>query len=94
VTPAPLSAVLAAVHDGAATPRAIAHRTGLAEDVVEIALEELARMGRLDRTTLSTACPSGGCDSCADGCTPRAGSSGALTTGSPRSALRVWAVRR
>jgi hypothetical protein len=63
----PLSAVLGAVADGAASRLDVAERTGLARDVTDAAIDHLVRMGRLDVHALGTSCPGGACGSCPSG---------------------------
>lgn len=63
----PLVAVLAELTAGAPTLDDVARRTGLARDVVEAAVEQLVRMGRVAASTLSSACPDTGCGGCVTG---------------------------
>ena len=63
-----LSDVLAAVEGGATTRAEVARRCGLAPEVAEVALEQLVRLGRVRPLPLLSACPSGGCGSCATAC--------------------------
>lgn len=62
--PGPLSAVLAAVADGAPTVSSLVGATGLSEDVVEAAVEHLVGLGRLESVDLSARCATGRCGSC------------------------------
>lgn len=59
-----LQQVLDAVEAGARGRSDIAARTGLDIGLVEAALFQLERMGRLQREELGSACPSGGCGAC------------------------------
>lgn len=63
----PLSAVLRAFADGAATLDEVARSTGLSRDVVDAGVAHLVRLGRLDARELAVGCPSGGCGTCASG---------------------------
>lgn len=60
----PLRRVVAALEAGASTRRAIAERSGLAPELVDLALDQLQRLGRLDAQRLAASCPGGGCRSC------------------------------
>jgi hypothetical protein len=60
-----LVAVLAELTAGTPTLDDVARRTGLARDVVEAAVAQLVRMGRVTSSTLSTTCPDDGCGGCA-----------------------------
>ncbi|MDQ1288165.1 MAG: hypothetical protein QG622_1730 [Actinomycetota bacterium] len=62
--PAPLSAVLAELTAGAPTLDEVARRTGLDRDLVEAAVAHLVRLGRVDSSELSTACPDSACGGC------------------------------
>ena len=66
----PLSRVLAAVDDGAATVAQVAARTDLPADTVRAALEALEGLGRIGPQTLPSGCAASGCGTCAvtDGC--------------------------
>lgn len=61
------SRVLAAFADGATSVADAAARTGLPEDTVRAAVDQLVRLGRMDAAAMQTGCPSGGCGSCASG---------------------------
>ncbi|WP_353356686.1 hypothetical protein [Intrasporangium sp. DVR] len=66
-TPAParpLSAVLGAIRSGSGSVAAVEHATGLPRDVVEAAVDHLARVGRLTSESLSFGCPASGCGGC------------------------------
>lgn len=78
-TPGPLSAVLASLAAGATSLGAVADQTGLRRDTVDLAIERLIAMGRLDATTLSSGCPSDGCGGCASAAAD--GSAGCGATG-------------
>lgn len=78
-TPGPLRAVLDAFEQGATSLGEVAERTGLRRDTVDLAVERLVALGRLDATTLASGCPSDGCGGCASGSadgTPGCGSTG------------------
>jgi len=64
VSPGPLVAVLAELTAGTPTLDDVARRTGLARDVVEAAVAQLVRMGRVAASTLSSTCPDDGCGGC------------------------------
>ncbi|WP_425308383.1 hypothetical protein AADG42_06365 [Ammonicoccus fulvus] len=66
-TPGPLSAVLNSLAGGATSLGAVAEETGLSRDTVDLAVERLIAMGRLDATTLGSGCPTDGCGGCASG---------------------------
>jgi hypothetical protein len=90
VSSGPLVAVLAELTAGAPTLDAVARRTGLARDVVEAAVEQLVRMGRVTATTLSSACPDTGCGGCVtSGCV----TSGGAAPGGGRPVLVALTVR-
>lgn len=62
----PSRAVLAAFADGETSMAGIAARTGLPADLVPVVVDELVRLGLIERQTLSSGCPtSGGCGGCA-----------------------------
>lgn len=63
--PGPVRAVLQAFEAGATSLQDVERRTGLSRDLVDLAVERLVTMGRLDREELSVGCPGGGCGSCA-----------------------------
>lgn len=63
----PVSAVLAAFEEGAASVDEAARRSGTSRELAEAAVEELVRLGRLDARELSVGCPPSGCGSCASG---------------------------
>lgn len=92
----PLTAVLAAFTAGAASLTEVEGRTGLSHDVVNAAVDHLVRAGRLEATSLSAGCPSGGCGGCAfaasDGSAGCA--TGAPTPGRRGPGLVALSVRR
>lgn len=101
VTPGPGAAVVAAVEAGESTRSGIARRTGLDPQLVDVVIEQLQRMGRLEAQQLSAGCPSGGCRACDDACptggdasgpAPRTGPPGA-TRDTTRRALTVLTLR-
>lgn len=59
--------VLAAFDEGAASLDDVARISGLDRPMVEAAVAQLSRMGRLDIKELTMGCPGGGCASCAAG---------------------------
>lgn len=61
----PLTAVLDAFTDGAASLTEVEARTGLSHDVVSAAVDHLVRAGRIEAKSLTAGCPSGGCGGCA-----------------------------
>lgn len=60
----PLRAVLDAIDDGALTAYDIRRRTGLPDETIRTALEQLQRMGRLTAEQVEVGCPPAGCGSC------------------------------
>jgi hypothetical protein len=60
----PLRQVLTAVDDGALTFDEMARVTGLSQDMITAALDQLLRMGHLRAESLNTGCPPAGCRSC------------------------------
>lgn len=78
----PLRSVLAAFAGGAHSRADVARASGLRADVVDAAIEQLVRMGRLEAKELSMGCPGGGCGSCATGIgdVPGCGAAGASPT--------------
>lgn len=56
--------VLAAIDDGARSVDDLARRTGLTPDLVDLALQQLARAGHLHPETIRAGCAAGGCTSC------------------------------
>lgn len=69
----PLRRVLEAIDEGALTPRELRRRTGLSDDLLRAALEQLQRMGALSPQPLA-GCPPTGCGSCGlqtDACGPQ-----------------------
>ena len=62
-----LTAVLGAFETGARSLDEIAHRCELSRDLVDAAVEQLVRLGRLESGELAIGCPSGGCGGCASG---------------------------
>lgn len=81
-TPGPLSAVLAALREGATSLDEVARGTGLARDTVSAAVDHLVRLGRIEASELAVGCPTGGCGSCASG--TETGEAGCGSTPSPR----------
>lgn len=69
----PLRAVLDAVEAGALTVLEIRDRTGLSDDMVRTALEQLQRLGKLSAEQVAVGCPPAGCGGCAvtASCQPR-----------------------
>ena len=61
----PLAAVLAAFEQGATSLDEVARVTGLDRQVVEVGVDHLRRMGRIEARELAMGCPSGGCGGCA-----------------------------
>lgn len=61
----PLRAVLDSFASGCGTVPEISLRTGLPRDVVDAAVEQLVRVGRVTARELQLGCPTGGCGSCA-----------------------------
>lgn len=75
----PLTQVLTAFEEGAASLADVAAATGLSADVVAASVGHLVRMGRLEARELSMGCPGGGCSTCASALfdrTPGCGASG------------------
>lgn len=66
-SPGPLSRVVAALEGGVATRADIAAASGLDPEVVDTALDHLARMGRISMDPLSGGCPAAGCGTCGSG---------------------------
>ena len=64
-TVSPLRAVLDCFEAGCGTVPEISLRTGLPRDVVDAAVEQLVRSGRVLARELQLGCPTGGCGSCA-----------------------------
>lgn len=60
----PLRAVLAAIDDGALTAYDLQRRTGLPNETIRTALEQLQRMGRLTAEQVAVGCPPSGCGTC------------------------------
>lgn len=60
----PLRAVLDAMEAGAASTPAVVAATGLAPAIVDGAIEQLERLGRVRIETLAFGCPGGGCGTC------------------------------
>lgn len=69
----PLRSVLAAFAGDATSLADVQVATGLRADVVEAAVEQLVRLGRLDREQVGAGCTTGGCGGC--GSAPDAGGS-------------------
>lgn len=67
MTSGPLRQVLDAVAAGVPTVADISRRTGLSDDVVHAAIDQLVRMGQLDAKEMSAGCPPAGCGGCASG---------------------------
>lgn len=61
----PLRAVLAAIDAGALTAYEIRRQTGLPDETIRSALEQLQRMGRLTAEQVEVGCPPAGCGTCA-----------------------------
>ncbi|WP_291313257.1 FeoC-like transcriptional regulator [Corynebacterium sp. UBA2622] len=60
----PMSAVMAAIREGATGRADIARRTGLERTTVDAVIERLEAMGQLRREGLNSSCDAGGCGSC------------------------------
>jgi hypothetical protein len=60
----PLRAVLAAVDGGALTALEIRRETGLSEEMVGAALDQLQRLGMLTAEQVAVGCPPDGCGGC------------------------------
>ena len=60
----PMSAVMAAINDGALGRDDIARRTRLERTTVDAVIERLEAMGQLRREGLNSACPTDGCGTC------------------------------
>jgi hypothetical protein len=60
----PLTAVLAAIGRGASSLADVAAATGLPRDAVEVAVDQLVRLGRLATEDLAFGCPATGCGGC------------------------------
>jgi hypothetical protein len=88
----PLRTVLDELTAGTPTLDEISRRTGLDRDVVHAAVDHLVRLGRVTSSTLSSACPDGGCGTCSasDGCA----SHGAPAPVGNRPVLVTLSVRR
>jgi len=86
----PLRAVLAELTAGAHTLDDVARRTGLDRDLVHAAVDQLVRLGRVDASTLATACPDSGCGSCS---ASTCGSRGAPAPSGRRPVLVALSVR-
>lgn len=69
----PLRVVLTAVDGGALTILEIRRETGLSEEMVGAALDQLQRLGMLAAEQVATGCPPDGCGGCAltTTCQPR-----------------------
>ena len=63
----PLRAVRDAIISGAGTIPAVTAVTGLDAATVEAALDHLQLLGVLERRVMGSACPEGGCATCAQG---------------------------
>ncbi|MDO4784289.1 MAG: hypothetical protein Q3997_04300 [Propionibacteriaceae bacterium] len=63
----PLRRVLAAFEEGAATLDDVARISGLDKPMVDAAVAQLSRMGRLEVRELRMGCPGCGCSGCASG---------------------------
>ncbi|HOB06407.1 MAG TPA: hypothetical protein PKM36_14200 [Propionibacteriaceae bacterium] len=85
---APVSAVLKAMGEGAGSLDEVARTTGLTRDLVDAAVAQLVRLGRVDSRELSVGCPPQGCGGCA---VAAAGRSCGTATG---SAARGGEARR
>jgi hypothetical protein len=82
--------VLAELTAGAHTLDDVARRTGLDRDLVHAAVDQLVRLGRVDASTLATACPDSGCGSCS---TSACGSRGTPAPAGRRPVLVALSVR-
>lgn len=69
----PLRAVLDAFGREATSLADVQAATGLRADVLEAAVEQLVRLGRLDREQVGAGCTTGGCGGC--GSSPESGGS-------------------
>jgi FeoC like transcriptional regulator len=63
----PLRRVLAAFTAGAGSLDEVAHQSGLDRELVDAAVDQLVRLGRLSAKELSVGCPDSGCGGCASG---------------------------
>lgn len=68
----PLRSVLDAFDAGARSRPELARATGLQPDVVELAVTQLVRLGRLEAREMTSSCPTGGCGSCGAADDPQA----------------------
>lgn len=65
----PMRQVMDALRAGHTGRRALCDRTGLSPGMVDAALAQLERLGLLEREEVGSACPTGGCGSCASSST-------------------------
>lgn len=71
-----MRAVLDAFTAGARSRAELARATGLRPDAVDLAIEQLIRLGRLEAQALGSGCPDDGCGGCGTSATcgaPRRG---------------------
>ncbi len=61
----PLRAVLEAIDDGALTAFELRRATGLPDETIRTALEQLQRIGLLSAEQVELGCPPQGCGTCA-----------------------------
>lgn len=80
-----LDAVAAA--EGGTTVGDLARTTGLDEDLVRLALQQLVTIGRLGSSAVSLSCAGGGCGTCPT-------STGACGTASSSSLVALTLIRR
>ncbi|MCW2777246.1 MAG: hypothetical protein JWN17_971 [Frankiales bacterium] len=89
----PLRAVLDAFAADAHSLAEVQQATGLRADVVESAVEQLVRLGRLDREQVGAGCTTGGCGGC--GSSPDAGGScGSAHSAGSGPVLVALSIRR
>ncbi len=80
-----LTAVLGAFESGARSLDEISRRCALSRDIVDAAVEQLVRLGRLEAGELAIGCPSGGCGGCASGHADGSAGCGARAPGAGRT---------
>lgn len=85
----PLRRVLAAFDEGAASLDDVARISGLDRPMVEAAVAQLSRMGRLEVKELTLGCPGGGCASCASGHADASPGCGASRQSAARRGLAI-----
>lgn len=89
----PLRSVLDAFSADATSLADVQRVTGLRADVVESAVEQLVRLGRLDRERVGAGCTTGGCGGC--GSSPdEGGSCGSARPAAAGPVLVSLSVRR